>query len=470
MSGHRPPDEAQGRHSVSVLSGQEPAGASTDVRALLNDGQWSSYQKWVLLLVSMVIVLDGLDTQTLTLALPAITVEWQVGRAAFGTVIALSFVAMAVGTAVGGLIGDRYGRRLALIASAIAFGAGTLAGASASDVTSLGLTRILAAAGLGAAMPNATAMVAEYTPSRLRNLALAIAMGGVPIGAFAGGLLAAAILPRGGWRELFVISGLIPLAGAVLLIVFLPESPRFLLARMGRSHHLARILKRMGHAVDPAVRLVDAVDAPRRTGGIATVFTADYRRDTIALSAAFLLVIFANIFLVTWTPSLLADLGQDLRISSLAAACYSIGGLFGGIAGAFGINRFGSKRGFALLIGGGICALTILGLIPMGKDGARAPFLLAAFFSAGIFVPGVQILLFSLAGHAYPTAVRATGVGFAAAMGRLGAVISGIAGAAILAMGQHSFFGTMAMSIFCAGIFIWTMRAHIAPVDRTSRR
>ncbi len=445
------------------LPGDRLAASDIDLRSIFDEGTWSPFQKWVLFLVSMLIVLDGLDTQTLTLALPAITAEWGVGRSAFGAIIALSFVAMAVGTALGGMIGDRYGRRFALIASAVVFGAATLAGAFAYDVNSLGLTRIAAAAGLGAAMPNATAMVAEYTPLRSRNLALAIAMGSVPIGAFAGGMLAAAILPHGGWRDLFLVSGLIPLAGAMFLFCFLPESPRFLLARKGGAARIAGILRRMGHRVASGCAIVDTSGEAQSRAGVADLFQARFRRDTIALGGAFFLVIFANIFLVSWSPSLLADLGHDLRISSSAAASYSIGGLFGAIMGAVTIDRLGSKHGFAALIGCGIAALAVLAVLPMASGKAPAALLLGSFFVAGIFVPAIQVLLFSLAGQAFPTSVRATGVGFSAAMGRVGAVASGLAGAGVLAMGQPSFFAVVAVSIFGAGLFLWTVRVHIPP-------
>ena len=434
---------------------------SIDIGNILDEGEWSIYQKGVLLLISLVILLDGFDTQTLTLALPAITREWNVGRAVFGPLLAVSYVSMAAGTAMGGLIGDRFGRRRALLLSVAIFGVGTVAGSFAHGVFSLGLTRVVAAVGLGAAMPNATAMATEFTPRRHRNIAVGVAMGSVALGGFVGGAFAAYILPLSGWRELFLWSGLIPLCGGLLLLFLLPESPRYLLNRGGSAAQLTAILRRISPSVRTADGFSDRSDPPGRKASLTELFIPGHRRDTLALAGAFFLVIFANLFVLSWAPSLLADLGYGLGITSAGAATFSIGGLLGAIAGAFLITRIGSRLGLPLMMAGAAATALLLAFLPLRSGHADPRLLSALLLVGGVFIPGTQVLLFSLAGQAYPTAIRATGVGFAAAVGRMGAVTSALVGPLLLLGGQGAFFVSVAAAMLLSAVCVMAVRTHI---------
>lgn len=444
-----------------TASASRSAGATVDIGHVLDEARWSGFQKRVLVLVSLTIVLDGLDTQTLALAIPTLVREWGITRAPFGLVLAFSYVAMAVGTALGGLLGDRLGRRLALLSSVVVFGAGTLAGAFTNDVTTLGATRVLASLGLGAAMPNATAMAAEYTPRRQRSLAMSIALGSVPIGAFVGGMLAVYILPRGSWRDLFLVCGLIPLAGALLLAALLPESIRFLLGRPGTAPRIAALLTRLGHPASIGDRFVDSGESHAEKPRISQLFKPAHRRDTLVLSAAFFLVIFGNLFVVSWTPSLLADLGYLPGVTSSGFAMWSIGGLLGAITGAALFARCGSRTGLAVMIGGAVLIALVMASTPLGPAGIGSGPLLGLMLVGGIFVPGSQVMLFTLAGQIYPTTIRATGVGFAAAFGRIGAVLSGLAGQVVLPAGSFGFFATVAAAMLTSGVLVTFMRGEV---------
>ncbi len=350
-----------GRVSATVQ-----ASRAVDVGRLLDEAGWSGFQKRVLALVSIVIVLDGLDTQTLTLAIPSIIRDWHIGRGPFGVVIALGFVAMAIGTGLGGMLGDRLGRRGALLASTIIFGLGTLAGAATHDVWWLGATRIFASVGLGAAMPNATAMVAEYTPLRRRSLGLGIAMGSQPIGTFIGGMLAAFILPHGSWQALFIVCGIIPLLGGALLLALLPESIRFLLNRRGAGPRIAAVLAKMGQLVAADATFADSREDQPERASVAELFRPAHRRDTLVLAGALFLVICTNLFVLSWTPSLLATLGYHAGITSAGVAAVSLGGLVGAIGGGLLFQRIGSRRALMLMTAGAAVVALVLLLTPLG--------------------------------------------------------------------------------------------------------
>ena len=142
-------------------------------------------------LTALAITFDGFDNQLVGFALPALIKAWGVTRAAFGPVLAMGLVGMSVGTIFGGHVGDRLGRRVALTASIILFGVATGLTFFATNLTMFAVLRILAGAGIGAALPNASALSAEFTPIRRRAMAVSLTIVCVPLGGMLAGLVAA---------------------------------------------------------------------------------------------------------------------------------------------------------------------------------------------------------------------------------------------------------------------------------------
>jgi len=234
--------------------------------------------KLVIVAAASLIVLDGMDGQLLANAVPAMMREWNLPRTAFATASAAAPFGMIFGGLLGGMVGDRAGRRTALLGSVITFGVLTLAAAFITTMPMLTLVRFAAGVGLGGAMPNAAALVAEFAPPRHRPLAITATIVCIPLGGFLGGLLAGKIIPLYGWRALFVIGGLAPAVLALSLVKILPESPGFLAAR-GSS------------------------------GSIALLFARDLRRDTTSLIVAFMSCLLAIWMGFLWIPSMLTDAG-----------------------------------------------------------------------------------------------------------------------------------------------------------------
>src|SRR4051794_13330747 len=195
--------------------------------AAAEDGPWTRYQKWLVCLTAITIVFDGMDNQLLGITIPALIADWHVTRAAFAPVVSLGFAGMIVGSAVAGYLGDRIGRRTALLGSIAVFGVCTLAVAFVDGVRGLTALRFLTGIGLGGAMPNATALAAEYVPRNRRALAVTITIVCVPLGGTLAGLFAIRAIPLLGWRGMFIIGGVLPIVTAAVLSRLLPESPRF---------------------------------------------------------------------------------------------------------------------------------------------------------------------------------------------------------------------------------------------------
>src|SRR5262249_12858076 len=245
---------------------------------------------------ALTIILDGVDNQLLGNAVPSLMKEWSLTRGAFTTVLALSPFGMMIGGAVGGILGDRIGRRTALLFSMLSFAVLTLAISTVNGLMFLGALRFLAGLGLGGAMPNAAALASEYVPRRQRPFAVTLTIVCIPLGGSLAAFLSARVLPVYGWRTLFILGGIIPIVLAVLLFRALPESPRFLASRKERWPELINVLRKIGHNVPNNAMFVEAGNqAPSKSkASISDLFTPEFRRDTLGLFGSFFFCLLVN--------------------------------------------------------------------------------------------------------------------------------------------------------------------------------
>ncbi len=429
-----------------------------EIGPLLDHGPWGGYQKLVLFMTALAVILDGFDNQVLGFAIPAIVKEWGVSRAAFAPIFAIGFLGMSLGTALGGMLGDRAGRRTALIAAVALFGVSTLASAFAPNLVWLGVLRTISGFGLGAAMPNATTLIAEFSPTRRRSLAVTLGIVCIPLGGLVGGLIAAHTLPSLGWRALFIMGGIAPLILTGVLAVWLPESPRYLAGRPSRAGELDKVMARMGHAHDGA-GFTDHGETQVKRASFGQLFDQAFRLDTVALWGAFFFCILSTYVVFSWAPSMLSASGFDLAVSSNGLAAFNLGGVLGAVAGAWAILRYGSRVSMLVMAAGAVISCALLALTPLDA-GHGATRLMAGLFVAGAFINGVQTTLYALAAQVYPAAVRATGVGATAAVGRLGAIVSSFVGAAVVSTGGAAYFGAIALTMTFTLVSLALIRRH----------
>lgn len=437
--------------------------SAVDVRTLLDEGKWGGYQKFIVALIALTIIFDGADIQLVSIAIPTLMAEWSVERAAFAPVLAIGLAGMAIGGTLAGAVGDRIGRRNALIGCILTFSVLTAAMALVNGMTGLAILRFLAGVGLGGAVPNATALSSEFVPKKHRAFAVTLTIVCIPLGATLAGLLGIRILPGLGWRGLFLIGGLIPAVLALLLLWILPESPRFLARRPESWARLSRLLGRMGLEVPTNATYVDTEERATERPSIGELFAPGFRRDTIALWVAFFACLHTFYMAVNWIPSMLTGAGLSPAFGSAGIMAFNLGGVAGAIAGAAVMSRFGSK---AIMLGMG--AGTVVGALALRSieigpayDTTRLFWLLLI---TGGLLNALQITLYALAAHIYPTVVRATGVGGAASVGRIGGLLSTFVGAWALDLaGPSAFF-----AVFAAAVAL-TMAA-LAVITRHIRR
>lgn len=418
---------------------------NVDVAAVIDRERVSHLQLLVIALCMIVVILDGFDVQTIAFTGTAIAKEWGLAPARLGPLFAAGMVGMLFGALVIGPLGDRSGRKPALLASVGIFALFSLATAFARGYEQLLALRILTGFGLGGAVPNLTALVAEYAPSRWRSVMISVILLGVPLGGLLGGALTAKLLPLFGWRSIFVAGGLLPLAMMPALAVAVPESIRFLVGRGdGSEAQIGRILNRIHPAGTYTTEDRFIHTEPARKGfPVRHLFTEGRARDTLLIWAAFFINSVVVLNLMNWIPALAVGAGFTMDEGTFALLMLNLGGLAGPLALAYLVRKSGSRRIITMAFLAATAAVAVI-----GQGGTRLAFMVVITFVAGFFTYGNQIALYALAANLYPTEVRSTGVGWTLGIGRVGAIVGPLLGGVLLALHWEIplyflFFGTL---------------------------
>jgi len=397
---------------------------------------WSWRSRGGLLLLALAILFDGVDNQVLGLVAPAILAEWQLDKGVFAPVLAVGQFGMMIGTLLGGLWGDRVGRKQALMCCVFLFGVTTLAMSFVGTVEALFVLRLVAGIGMGGALPNAAALAAECTPARYRVLAVTTTIVCIPLGGVVGGGLAAEVLPAQGWRALMQWAGVLPLALLLLLWRGLPIDP---------------CRNPMPVTVSATFEVV---------GQIRGLLSRDRRHDTLALWCAFGFCLMAIYASFSWLPTMLIETGRNIAEASRGLMYFNLGGVITAFLAAGLMTRYGSRRPLVLMAG--IAAVLSMTFLLGDIESAPTELLLVLLALLGGCINGVQTTLYALAAHLYPSSIRATGIGAASSIGRLGGVSSAFFGAALLtAFGGAGFFGLLLIAMCVTLAALLVLRNHI---------
>ena len=432
---------------MSAATMEPPASRVINVSEYIDQHPVGVFQIRVLLICAAVLFMDGFDTQAIGYVAPALAAEWKLQRAVLGPVFSAGLFGLMIGALIFGTLADRIGRKWIIVLSTAAFGVGTLATMFAQDVTWLIALRFLTGLGLGGAMPNATALSAEFSPHQRRATMVMAMFVGFSIGAALGGLLAAALIPAFGWRSVFLVGGLAPLPLVPLLVRALPESVRYLALVGGRDHEVADLLRRVAPLANPAGALRFVVDEPRLPGlPVAHLFAEGRAVMTLLLWIVFFVSLLDLYLLSNWLPTVLNDLGVSFSAAAAIGAMLQVGG----VVGAFALGRFIDRFSFRALAFTYLCAAVAVAAI--GVSGHSLGLVSLAIFAAGFCIIGAQIASNALTATHYPTAIRSTGVGWALGIGRVGSIVGPLIGGAMLVhqTGVRSLFTVAAIPALVA--------------------
>jgi len=398
--------------------------------AVVDQARFGSLQLSVTALCFVIALLDGFDTQSIAFVAPRIAEDWGLSPSSFGPMFSSGLLGLTIGALFLSPAADRYGRKAIILISTLIFGVFTLLTASASSMPQLLFLRFVTGIGLGAAMPNIIALTNEYAPERIRASLVTVMFCGFPLGSTIGGLLSSWLIARWDWHSVFLLGGIIPILLMPVLIILLPESVRFLVARGAPESRIAPIVRRIAPDVSPQ-RFIQSLkdEGGSETNGFSVfqLFREGRAITTTLLWVVFFMNLLVMYFLVNWLPTLLKSAGLPLSLAILSTATLNFGGVIGGLI----LGKLLDKRKPHVILGIAFAASAVFILV-ISFAGLNLTVLLLGAALSGFGVVGAQFGCNALAASIYPTTIRATGLGWALGIGRIGAIVGPLVGGLLL--------------------------------------
>lgn len=413
---------------------QSAVGNCLDVQSFINSQPLSRYQWRVVILCFLIVFLDGLDTAAMGFIAPALSQDWGIDRASLGPVMSAALIGMVFGALGSGPLADRFGRKVVLVGAVLLFGAFSLASAYSTNVDQLLVLRFLTGLGLGAGMPNATTLLSEYTPERHKSLLVTSMFCGFNLGMAGGGFISAKLIPAFGWHSLLLVGGVLPLILALVLVVWLPESARYLVVRNRGTDKVRKTLAPIAPAIvsEAGSFSVPEQKTVKARNVFAVIFSGTYSVGTLLLWLTYFMGLVIVYLLTSWLPTLMRDSGASMEQAAFIGALFQFGGVLSAVAVGWAMDRFNPHK----VIG---CFYLLAGVFAyaVGQSLGNITVLATLVLIAGMCVNGAQSAMPSLAARFYPTQGRATGVSWMLGIGRFGAILGAWMGATLLGLGWN---------------------------------
>jgi MFS transporter, AAHS family, benzoate transport protein len=378
------------------------------------------------LLCWLALTADGYDLFSYGATVPGLLAEpgWGVTPAGAGAVAGLGLIGVLCGSLVAGTLTDLLGRRRLFVVSVALFSLAMLACGLAPSFGVFAACRFVAGFGIGGLLPTAVALTSEFAAPRQRSRILGAVLTGPPVGGVLASLAGVAFVADGDFQLVYGL-GVIPLLLAPVALRLLPESPAFLRAR-GRTTEAAAIATRFG--------LPTPVDTPAalvaRRSPVQALFDDGHGRVTVALWLVNICSLLTVFGVSTWLPQIMRTAGYGVSSSIGFLLLYSAGAIVGTLIAASVAERVGAK---AMVVTGFAAATVALALIATRPPTSAVMVLVAVAGFGGL---GTQNLLNDHVAGYYPAAARATGLGWALGVGRLGAIVGPSYGALFIGAGS----------------------------------
>ena len=400
---------------------------------------------------------DAMDIGLLSFVLVAIAREWNLSQAQVGSAISVGLFGMFLGALVAGTLADRYGRKPIMLATLILYSAATGLTALAWGYGVLLILRFITGLGLGGELPVASTLVAEIAPARHRGRLVVLLESFWAYGWILAAVLGYLVVPRYGWRAAFLL-GALPALYVFVLRRSLPESPRFLL-RQGRHEEARLAAAQVGVVGDVALE-----DDPTRNGqgrgALQQLWAAQYGRRTVMLWLLWFGMVFSYYGIFTWLPQILTrEQGYGLQTSFGFVLLITLAQVPGYFSAAVLVERWGRKPTLVSYLLACAVATLLFGLRGLGADASREELLLwgslVSFFNLGAW--GV---VYAYTPELYPTAIRGSGTGWAAGVGRVGGIVGPYLVGIMLGtwnLGTVAIFSMFAGVLLVIAIDVWLL-------------
>lgn len=365
----------------------------------------------------LIAIIEGIDIQAAGIAATGIREAFGLDKSQLGIFFSAGILGLLPGALIGGHFADRVGRRMVLIWSVAVFAVFTLCTVWVNSFYSLLLVRFLAGVGLGAAMPNLIILASEAVTIEKRARAVGLMYCGMPLGAAILSYIASLDFGTN-WKNIFYLGGVLPIVILPIMIKFLPESSDFI-----QTHSKGNI-------------------NTEQQSSFRFLFSQNFVSRTLLLWVSYFFTLMIVYIMLTWLPSLFIELGFSRKEGSIAQFFFMISATIGTIVLGILTDRW-NKTYVILIMYSGILA----GLLSLNAAESLIQMYLAATLT-GAFVIGCQSVLYAFGSLIYPTEIRGTGVGSAAAIGRIGAMLGPAIAGQLLTIGSGA-TGVISAAIPC---------------------
>ena len=356
----------------------------------------TGYQWLVLVLCALTFLVEGFDMSAMSFAAPTVGKLWDVKATELSTAIVALNIGAVIGNGLLAPIGDRVSRKWVIVVGTLLLGTGVGLTATSTSVTHLAGWRFVSGLAFGVAIANVVALIAEQFPRNRRALLVVVAATNLSVGSAICGFSAAHVTHSIGWQGFFVIGGISGVLLALLIAVII------------RDH----ALEDEGADADPSHGLGAKVPILRL-----------FEPGLIGITISLWLIGFCNaailFVMLNWLPTMLTSVGWTLGEATRAPAFVAIAGTISGIALAVLVDTGHATRALRGAFVGLIITMALFALVPPDVMIWTGMLMLA-----GMLCSGVHYVERGLYATLYPTAVRATGVGWGNMMSRLGNIIS----------------------------------------------
>ena len=433
-----------------------------DVGDVLDRQKITSFNIRLIVLAFLIMMTDGYDLGAAAFAGPGLIKEWGLKGPELGVLLSSSLAAGFLGPPLLGFLADRFGRKRIIVCGALCFGGFTLAAILTGSLTQLVVTRVFAGVALAGTLPIVVALTNEYAPRKARATMVVLMFTGVTFGGGLPGLFAAKFMAEHGWRILFWIGGLAPICIALVLLVALPESLKYLTLHPARRRELAALLMRIdpGLRIGPDTKFIIAGERNRPKFSIGALFEGRLAVLTPLFWTSNLVTLMVFYFINQWMPTVLSSSGTSVEQAAIATTLFQFGGTVAGLLSMRLLDKYGFVPVPVLFA----CAIPIVACI--GLPGLSPYALIALVAGAGFCLLGLQFGNIASEANIYPTYIRSWGVGSNFACGRIGGGLGPLLGG--FAFGAH--MPSQQIFLFAAAPLTVGLLAALAIVPRYRRQ
>ena len=397
------------------------------VNAVIDQAKFKPFHLTIVLWCLFIVIFDGYDLAINGVTLPLLMQEWNMTAVQAGMLASTALAGMMFGAMLFGMLADKIGRKKVILICVGLFSGFTFLGGFASNPTEFGALRFIAGLGIGGVLPNLVALTSEYAPQKLRSTLVTTMFSGYAVGGILAALLGVNLTGTYGWEIMFFIAG-IPLLFLPVIWKYLPESLTFLVKKeeLKKAKEIIQKIEPESKISESTQLILEEVKVP--DASVAALFTQGRGVSTLLFWCCFFMCLLMVYALGSWLPKLMMAAGYSLGSSLLFLLSLNIGAVIGTIGGGILADKFHLKP---VILG-----MYVMGAVSLIGLGFNSPpvviYLLVAM--AGAASIGGSILLYSYVAQYYPLAVRSTGIGWASAVGRVGAIVGPIVIGILLGM------------------------------------